>query len=201
LPVPVGVCAECPRRLAADLDAAFPGFLAHHQDLVFGMALRSTRHRPDAEDLAQEAFVRAYRALATYPPERTRDLRLRGWLAAIVGNLARDRARRRTPPTVGPEAAAQVRTDDRAEPERVALQREEAARWQARLATLPPRYRRAVELRHISQLSYPELAEALGRPVGTVKSDVHRGVSLLRQAVLDEAGENGQGHGHRELAS
>jgi RNA polymerase sigma factor (sigma-70 family) len=195
------VCADCPSRLAADLDGAFAEFLAHHQDLVFGMALRSTRHRPDAEDLAQEAFVRAYRALAGYPAERIHELRLRGWLAAIVGNLARDRARRRTPPTVDQEAAAQVRTDDRVEPERVALQREETARWQARLATLPPRYRRAVELRHVSRLSYPELSEALGRPLGTVKSDVHRGVQLLRQALLDEAGGDARAHEHTELAS
>ncbi len=48
------------------------------------------------------------------------------------------------------------------------------------------RYRRAVELRHVSGLSYPELAEALDRPLGTVKSDVHRGVRLLREALMDE---------------
>ena len=54
------------------------------------------------------------------------------------------------------------------------------------MAALPPRYRRAVELRHVSGLSYPELAEALERPLGTVKSDVHRGVQLLRAAYEHE---------------
>ena len=53
-----------------------------------------------------------------------------------------------------------------------------------------PRYRRAVELRHVSGLSYPELAEALGRPLGTVKSDVHRGVALLRTALEQETIDN-----------
>ena len=65
-------------------------------------------------------------------------------------------------------------------------QREAAREWHARLQALPPRYRRAVELRHVSGLSYPELAEALGRPIGTVKSDVHRGVRLLRAALAKE---------------
>ncbi len=67
-------------------------------------------------------------------------------------------------------------------------ERESARAWQSRLAALPDRYRRAVELRHVEGLSYPELAEALGRPLGTVKSDVHRGVQLLREAwARDEA--------------
>lgn len=184
------MCTECPRRLAADLDAAFPGFLAHHQDLVYGIALRSTRRPADAEDLAQEAFIRAYRALREYPPERTRGLRPNGWLAAIVGNLGRNRARRKTPATADLETVAEIRAHDDPGPERVAERRESAAAWRARLAALPARYRRAVELRHVSGLSYPELAEALGRPLGTVKSDVHRGVRLLREAYEDEMNDD-----------
>jgi RNA polymerase sigma-70 factor (ECF subfamily) len=60
--------------------------------------------------------------------------------------------------------------------------------WRARLDRLPVRYRRAVELRHVEGLSYPELSAALGRPLGTVKSDVHRGVRALREAVERESG-------------
>ena len=101
------VCADCPARLADDLDAAFPEFLAHHQDLVYGVAMRMTRHPADAEDLAQEAFIRAYRALAGYEPQRRRELRARGWLAAIVANLGRNRARRgaNRPRRPGPSVA------------------------------------------------------------------------------------------------
>ena len=165
---------------------AFGEFLAHHQDLVYGIALRSTKRPADAEDLAQEAFVRAYRALAGYPSERIRDLRPRGWLAAIVGNLGRNHARRRAETTAGLDDVAEVRADGDPGPERAAVQREAANLWRRRLDALPPRYRRAVELRHVSGLSYPELAEALGRPLGTVKSDVHRGVRLLRTALEQE---------------
>jgi RNA polymerase sigma-70 factor, ECF subfamily len=181
------VCAECPSRLAHDLDGSFPQFLAHHQDLVFGIALRSTGRPADAEELAQDAFVRAYHALARYDAERINDLRLRGWLATIVSNLGRNRARRRQVSTATLAAVpgnAQIDVGPR--PEQVAERRETARLWSRRLAALPPRYRRAVELRHISGLSYPELATALDRPVGTVKSDVHRGVKLLREAMRSE---------------
>jgi RNA polymerase sigma factor (sigma-70 family) len=187
------VCAECPRRLAADLDFAFPEFLVHHQDLVYGIALRMTKRPADAEDLAQDAFIRAYRALSGYDATRIAELRPRGWLAAIVGNLGRNRVRRKRPPTTDLEVAVEVTRDDHPGPDRIAERREEARAWQERLERLPRRYRRAVELRHVSGLSYPELAEALDRPLGTVKSDVHRGVRLLREAVLQER-EIGRGH-------
>lgn len=180
------MCAECPRRLADDLDGAFAQFLAHHQDLVFGIALRSTRRPADAEDLAQDAFVRAYRALAGYEPARIRALRLRGWLAAITTNLARNRARRAAPATAPIDDVVEAHADGALDPQATAERRETARQWRRRLDALPVRYRRAVELRHVSGLSYPELAEALERPLGTVKSDVHRGVRLLREAYLRE---------------
>lgn len=166
--------------------------MAHYQDLVYGLALRSTGRPTDAEELAQDAFVRAYRALAGYDAGRVRELRAGGWLAAITANLARNRARRRPGPTSGLDGLAETRADGSAGPERVAEEREAARAWRARLDALPARYRRAVELRHVSGLSYPELAEVLGRPLGTVKSDVHRGVGLLREALLRET--DGDGH-------
>ena len=118
--VPACVCTDCPRRLARDLDAAFPDFLDHHQDLVYGIALRMTRQPADAEDLAQEAFIRSYRALQGYDRARILDLRLRGWLAAIVSNLARNRARRRRPPSAPLDGLAERAVDGSPGPERVA---------------------------------------------------------------------------------
>lgn len=180
------MCTECPSRLARDLEAGFGDLVAHHQDLVYGMAMWLTGRAADAEDLAQEAFVRAYRALATYPTERRAGLRTRGWLAAIVLNLARNRARGRHDARVEPWTGHDRAADPRHEPGAVAERREAAREWRARLDTLPRPYRQAVELRHVHGLSYPELAEALGRPVGTVKSDVHRGVALLRRTLEAE---------------
>jgi RNA polymerase sigma-70 factor (ECF subfamily) len=171
--------------------------MAHHQDLVYGMALRLTGRPADAEDLAQETFLRAYRALSGYPHDRVAGLRPRGWLAAIALNLARNRVRGRRRSEggrvhepldhVGADEGRHPLDDPRLEPASVAERRESAREWRARLDTLPASYRQAVELRHVEGLSYPELAEALGRPVGTVKSDVHRGVALLRRVLEAEA--------------
>jgi RNA polymerase sigma-70 factor (ECF subfamily) len=185
------VCAACPAELARNLDAGFGTFVTHHQDLVYGLALRWLGNTADAEDLAQDAFVRAYRALREYGTDRIRALHVRGWLARIVVNLARNRARRASPAesTLDPEANPwhdPADTDPLGQPERVAERREAEREWGARLAQLPPRYRIAVELRHVEGLAYGEVAEALGRPVGTVKSDVHRGVAMLRSAWHSE---------------
>ncbi len=189
------MCADCPRWLADDLAGAFPQFLAHYGNLVYGIALRSTKRPADAEDLAQEAFIRAYQALAGYDAQRITGLRPRGWLAAIVSNLGRNRAKRKPPATAGLELLAEHADESTPRPERVVEQREAARQWRRRLDALPHRYRRAVELRHVSGLSYPELAEALDRPLGTVKSDVHRGVKLLREALIQE-----ETQGSREVA-
>lgn len=187
------MCTDCPARLAADLEAGFPAFLAHHQDLVYGVAMRLTRHPSDAEDLAQEAFMRAYRALQGYEPARRRQLRTRGWMVAITLNLVRNRARTRgrMPAHTALEGAAEAVPDGAPGPEAIAAQRASAIAWRERLGALPRRYGVAVSLRHVDGLSYPELAEALGRPVNTVKSDVHRGLALLRRA-LSEEGEVGR---------
>jgi RNA polymerase sigma-70 factor (ECF subfamily) len=182
------VCSECPARLAADLDAAFPVFVEHHQDLVFGLARRWVGRPADAEELAQDAFLRAWRALGGYDRDRVAALHARGWLARIVLNLARNRARSApATPDAELDAAGDPADPGRDRPELVAERRESARAWRARLDALPSRYRVAVELRHVEGLSYPELAEALERPVGTVKSDVHRGVRLLRERMEQES--------------
>jgi len=146
-----------------------------------------TRRPADAEDLAQDAFIRAYRALQAYDRDRVNALHSRGWLVSIVANLARNKARRKLPATAGLEVNPEARADDRSGPDQLAERREEARLWRQRLDALPRRYGQAVQLRHVDGLSYPELAVALGKPLGTVKSDVHRGVQLLRRSMAHEA--------------
>jgi RNA polymerase sigma-70 factor, ECF subfamily len=181
------VCIECPARLAADPDGAFPVFVSHHQDLVYGLAMRWTGRPADAEDVAQEAFLRAWRALRRYEADRIAALHARGWLARIVLNLARNRARSGPAvPDADLDAAGDQDDASVVRPEVAAERRESAMEWRDRLAGLPPRYRVAVELRHVEGLSYPEIAAALVRPVGSVKSDVHRGVKLLRARLEQE---------------
>ncbi len=180
--------------LARDLDRAFDALVVAHQDRMYTIALRMLGDPRDAEEAAQDALVRAYRALATYDAARIRELRLRGWLTTIVLNLCRSRGLRRAsrgaPPISldGDGAPALGPTASRNEaPTEVAERHAERERWSARLAGLPPSYRAAVVLRHVDGLSYPEAAAALGRPEGTVKAQVHRGLALLRTMLEAEA--------------
>jgi RNA polymerase sigma-70 factor (ECF subfamily) len=182
---------ELPARLARDLDGSFEALVVAHQRLVFGLALRVVGDRADAEEVAQDTFVRAYHALAGYEAERVAAMRLRPWLAQIALNLARNRVRRRPPPhrplEDGDGQPLALAAPAAAEPAELAERRVEGDFGAGLLAGLPRGQREAVVLRHVEGLPYAEVAEVLGRPVGTVKTHVHRGVRQLRERL--EAGK------------
>lgn len=175
--------------LADDLDGSFEGLVLAHQDRIYSIALRMLGDPRDAEEAAQDALVRAYRALSGYEPARIRELRLRPWLATIVLNLCRTRLGRRPAAakyTLSLDLALpgefEPRSDEAQGPAAISANRAAASEWAGLLLALPPAYRSAVVLRHVDGLSYPELAIALDRPEGTVKAQVHRGLALLRTA-------------------
>ncbi len=179
--------------LASDLDGSFEALVRSQVGRCYAIALRVLGNAHDAEEVAQDALVRAYRALQNYPPERIRELRLRPWLATIVVNLCRNRTRRHVLPTTslaplleqGLEPRASVADD----PAGTAIRTADREQLSALLAGLPDRYRIPVVLRHVDDLSYAELAEVLGRPEGTVKAQVSRGLALLRAAAGTELQE------------
>src|SRR5689334_10562102 len=86
--------AELTAALATDLDGSFERMALAYQGRLYGFALRLCGSPPDAEEVAQDALVRAYRALAAYPPERVRTLRLGPWLIQIALNVVRNRAQK-----------------------------------------------------------------------------------------------------------
>ena len=169
--------------LADALDEHFEALVLAHQDRLFTIALRTSGDRHDAEELVQDAFVRAYRALAVWPADRIRELRLRGWLTTILLNAGRNRARVRRVPTteLAFEPGTEPATDAAYDP---LVKRESRETWARLLAGLSPAQRTAVVLRHVDGMSYAEIAEAVGRPEGTVKAHVHRGLAALRTALL-----------------
>jgi RNA polymerase sigma-70 factor (ECF subfamily) len=174
--------ADIRNELADDLDAAFPDLVRSRQDRIYSGVLRLTRHHADAADITQETFIRAYRALAGYERSRIEAMSMDGWLWTIALNLCRNRGRSRTPvPAVVPEVADAVPG-----PEEEAVRREADELWHARLRTLSAAHRNAVVLRHLVGLSYEEISEATGRPAGTVKADVHRGLARLRQIIENQ---------------
>ncbi|HVB26480.1 MAG TPA: RNA polymerase sigma factor [Mycobacteriales bacterium] len=174
--------------LADDVDGAFPDLVRAHARLVWTVLARAGAGG-EVEDLAQEVFVRAHRALHGYDADRRRALAVRSWLVTLALNIARNAARSATrrPRTVGLGTVAEP-SDPGEAPEAAALRSATRARLATALAALPPAQRAAVVLRHVLGLPYAEAAAALGLPVGTVKAQVSRGVSALR-ADLGATGE------------
>ena len=158
-------------------ERVFERLVRDHQDRVYALGLALTGNRHDAEEVAQDTFMRAFRALCTYPPDRVRDLKQKAWLHRIAVNVVRNRMRGVRPRLVELNGSEPSHASG---PEEDVLMRAEIDELAARVASLPLRYREAVVLRHVHELSYAEAAEALGQPVGTVKANVHRGLKMLR---------------------
>jgi RNA polymerase sigma factor (sigma-70 family) len=173
--------------LARDLDDGFAELVRTYQRLVYAVALRTTGHRADAEDLAAESLLRAYRSLAGHDDAWLAALAPRPWLLTIVVNVRRNQVR---------DAARRPRTDGATPPEgpvpgpsveERAEHREVTEHLAGLLARLPETQRTAVVLRHVTDLPLAEVAEVLGCPVGTAKSHVSRGLARLR-ALIDDTG-------------
>ena len=146
-----------------------------HQHRIYGFALSLSGNPADADDIAQDAFIRAHKALAGYEPERIRDLKVSAWLHRIALNVFRNRVRRKLRETVP--------LDSVAEPHANGLGPDELHDLRAAVLRLPPRYREAVVLRHVQGFNYDEIADVLGVPAGTAKSDVHRALAILKEEL------------------
>jgi RNA polymerase sigma-70 factor (ECF subfamily) len=147
------------------------------QGVVFGLCYRMLNHRQDAEDAAQETFVRALQSLASFDAARP----IRPWLLEIAANRCRTalarRARRRLVTAVEP---THTLSDPRAGP----LDPDDlAADLQRALSSIRPEYRMVFLLFHEQHLSYDEIARAVARPVGTVKTWLHRARAELAEEL------------------
>lgn len=174
--------------LLADLDSGFADVVRAYERVVYSVAFRLSSRTADAEDLAAEAFLHAYRALRGYDAERISSLRLRPWLLTIVRNaarnVARDASRRPGPPPVFAPAerpASQPSVEEQVEQDDV------QRALGAALAQLPEAQRAAVVLRHVVDLPTSEVAEVLGCPDGTAKSHIRRGLQRLRVLLTKPA--------------
>jgi RNA polymerase sigma-70 factor (ECF subfamily) len=157
---------------------------------VFNMAYRLAGNRSDAEDLTQEAFVRAYRSYREYEGDRP----FENWIYRIVTRLFLDllRSRRRRVKTVSydtPIFTTQEDTvqfdvaDSRATPEETILQSEYSEDLQHVLNSLNAEQRMLIELADVENVSYQEIAEIMQKPVGTIRSRLHRTHKLIRQRL------------------
>jgi len=188
-----------PEPKAARASADFEPFFATVAGAAFGIAVRLTRNQADAEDLVQEAALRAFRAFASFEPGTN----FRAWFFKILTNCYFSKVRREKSrpvtsdlddtqdlylyarsaeagfPTQGPDPAAQLL--DHLGTERVVTA----------IARLPVEYRVVSTLYFMEDLSYEEIAQVIGCPVGTVRSRLHRGRKMLQKALWQVAEESG----------
>jgi RNA polymerase sigma-70 factor (ECF subfamily) len=165
----------CACRGAAGGDA-FGELVTRYQTSVFNVCYRLLHERGEAEDLAQETFMRAYDRLDTFDLDRE----FGPWIRRIAANLCLNylEARKATAPFDEERDA-----DDSQRPERQVEGQERSAQIRAALAALPPHYRVVVELRHYQELSYEEIAAELSIPLSDVKSHLFRARKLLAEKL------------------
>lgn len=179
-----------------DTHSEFEALIARTQRQAYNMAYRLTGNRDDAEDLTQEAYLRAYRSFGSY----NRDLPFENWFFRILSNLFVDGLRRK--PKQKPLSLSQSMStsegendfvlevaDEESDPERQYLRDVLDERLQRGLAALPREFRIAVLLCDIEQMSYEDIARTMGTSVGTVRSRIHRGRKMLRKHVTGEAAQ------------
>lgn len=189
--------AQLAALLARDLNAGFEALARAWQDRLYGFALRMTGRPADAEDVAQETLVRAWRALSEYPADRRRALAIRPWLFQIAVNLARNAARsaNRAPaisldaepetqePSQTSAADRLAESDIETMPEEFFERRQRLETLAALLLELSPAQKLAVVLRHVEGMNYSEMAHVTGLPTGTLKSHASRGAAELRRLI------------------
>jgi RNA polymerase sigma-70 factor, ECF subfamily len=189
---PTSVQSEVASASRAPADPFVVDMLGH-LDTLYSVASRMTRGSSEAEDLVQDTLVKAIRAREQFQPGTN----LKAWLLRILTNTFINRYRRggmerdlfdgpdADPLADGWVGASTMRSIR--DPETIALQPLVEAELNAALDELPPDFRLAVVLSDIEELSYKEIAEVMGCPIGTVMSRLHRGRKLLQKRLREHA--------------
>jgi RNA polymerase sigma-70 factor, ECF subfamily len=165
---------------------AFGRLVVAYQTPVYNLAYRMLGNKAEAEDAAQEAFLRAYTHLRSYDPNRP----FRSWLLSIASHYCIDRLRRRRITWLPLEeefAEPYHMTSKSPNPETVASQHEQEEQVQGLLGGLSPTDRAAITLRYWYDCSYEEIAEMLNLTVSAVKSRLHRARRALAESLEGES--------------
>ncbi len=179
--------ADLVRRCLARDERAYRELVERYRRQVYSIAMRMVRRPEDAEDLTQETFVRMFRALDRYDPSRP----FAAWIFTIVSRLCIDHLRRKRLNPIslfqrgaGTQEEYTIEVEDPGlKPEEATIHAQEERQTRELIDSLPPHYRIVVILRHQQDLSYEEIAEALGLPLGTVKARIHRARALLKERI------------------
>jgi RNA polymerase sigma-70 factor (ECF subfamily) len=171
--------AELVARAQEGDEAAFEQLVRRHQRYVFNLAYRVLDDYAEAEELAQEAFVRAWRGLPGFRGQA----QFTTWLYRIVYNLCLNRLPRLRRELLQIAPLEEVLVNPDPSPSDVYAAREMSAFLHTQLDRLPEKYRLVLTLRYLQHLSYAEIATALEVPMGTVQTHLHRARRLLRERL------------------
>ena len=170
--------------LAGDRQA-FGVFVERETRAVYRACLRILGRPHDAEDVTQESFVAAYRAIGSYRGDGP----LRGWLLRIATRQAFRRLAQRRPTSAMDTVPEPYLADSRTDPTRIAVASELRGELREAVEALTEPYREVVALRFFAELSLAEIADATGRPINTVKTHLRRGLERLRPLFGAEGDE------------
>ena len=162
-------------------DDAFRVLVDREKANVIGLCLRVLRNPVEAEDVAQDAFLQAYRALPTYRADGP----FGAWVGRIAARLAYARLKRPAELQADPtrEEGWLVDTAQSVDPQVEMLAGERRAEVREAISALPEHHRRVVEMRFYGDMSLDEISSQTGAPVGTVKSRLHRALAALRERL------------------
>src|ERR1700730_10693895 len=183
--------------LAFNLDVYYERLVSIYWQQLKNFVLRQTGSMQDAEDIVQEAVVRAYLALERYTPQRIQHMKLRPWLYKLTWNVYCNYMSRSKPPQSVPldlseDALLLEREEDWQEQPEVVFENAERRReLEALLCTLPLRYREIVNMYYFEELSHQEIAEILNAPVTTIRVYLHRSMQMLRKTIALQTSEVG----------
>jgi len=184
-----------PKRLEPELKAIFEAEAFQHMDALYRTALRMTRNPKDAEDLVQEAYLRAFRFYAQF----RQGTNFRAWIFTILVNTFTNSYRKKVkqPPTVDFALVEGVYEDLEKEPRYVRLEdlghlkERFSDEMKAAIERLPEDYRLVILLAVLEELSYKEIAGIVGCPIGTVMSRLFRARQMLQRELHDWALKEG----------
>jgi len=167
----------------------FSQLIDSYKNMVYNLAYQMSNNHHEAEDISQEAFLRAFQSLAHFNPS----YKFSTWLYQITLNIIRDRFKKKELNYVSLDTP--VETDDSEfypqpadftnDPEQIIAQQEDVQAIQKAILLLPLKYREIIVLRHLQDLSYIEISNILKLPAGTVKVRLYRARELLRKTLED----------------